>query len=151
MVSLNKDFKQFLDQYYVGNPARVVPDLPALLKSAALYAREQLEDVPAEQYAAALSAVAAKLLKCMTCDVPIDNKLNKFGKPFRFCIPCSRDWNSKQNAKVGSSVKPGPVIPKQSTAAKTLARANVAAASGSSSASAIPVGDSSSDSDSDED
>ena len=142
---LNTNFKQFLDNFYVNNPTGNVLDLPALLKSAAVYAREQLDDVPADQYAAALAAIVVKIINCGTCGVPIDSKLNRYGKPFRFCIPCSRDYASKQLSK------PGPVIPKQSAAAKTVSRANVAASIGSSSSSVIPIGDFSSDEESEDD
>ena len=125
---LNSGFKSFLEKYYLDNPTGHVVDLQALLKSASLYAREQLEEVPSDQYAAALSAIATKL-KCLNCDAPIEYKLHpKHGKPYRRCLPCARDFISRMNDKRATSKvdKPGPVVPKQSTAAKTLARANVA-------------------------
>lgn len=130
---LNVGFKSFLENYYLDNPTGLVVDLPALLKSAALYAREQIEEVPPDQYAAALTAILVKY-KCIDCDAPIE-ALNKFGKPFKCCLPCTRNRQSKQFASRAD--KPGPVIPKQSTAAKTSARANVAASHGESIA---PVG-----------
>ena len=126
---LNKTtFKFFLDKFYVDHPTGHVTDLDLLMDSAAVYSREHMVDIKADQYAASLVASTTSItsLKCSSCSVPIPSVIGRHGKPHSRCAPCFRAWlSSKDTSNRSQTAKPGPIVPKLSSAAKTLARANV--------------------------
>ena len=85
-------------------------------------------DIKADQYATSLVASTTSItsLKCSSCSVPIPSVIGRHGKPHSRCAPCFRAWlSSKDTSNRSQTAKPGPIVPKLSSAAKTLARANV--------------------------
>ena len=124
---LNKTtFKFFLDKFYVDHPTGHVTDLDLLMDSAAVYSREHMVDIKADQYAASLVASTITPLKCSSCSVPIPSVIGLNGKPHSRCAPCFWAWiSSRGTSNRSQTAKPVPIVPKLSSAAKTLARANV--------------------------
>ena len=146
------DFKFFLDKWYVDHPDGSILTADEVMTSAAIYAREHIEEASMNQYAASLLTKSvgsvSKLangtkLVCSTCGVNIETILSKSGNPYSKCNSCFQKVvhgkqekfraREEQFAKFRAreelerlAARPGPVVPKTSQSTRTVLRANVA-------------------------
>ena len=138
------DFKFFLDKWYVDHPDGTTLTADEVMTSAAIYARENVEEPSKTQYAVSL-VVKSEGTKCVVCNTPIADTISKFnGRPWSKCTKCFQKVMNDKAARTKKKTedklanfasmsaylqipKPGPIVPKPSQSTRTALRANIVA------------------------